>query len=193
MKRSNIVLLVSLLLILSAVGLANAETNLALNTEVRYSTSIETFGWHADYLTDGILVADEENVIRGWSSTIRYFNPAVARENSTQWFKIDLTDVHTISRVDLVPRSEPGEEGKYFPIDFVIQVSTDPSVWDQEDESDEGWTTVVSEVDYPRPWDGAVQSFTFDPVEAQYVRVKATYLESNGDGFVFQLVEIEVY
>ncbi len=75
----------------------------------------------------------------------------------------------------------------------VIQVSTEDSAWEQTDESDDGWTTVVTKTDVERPEDGAVQSSTFAPVAVKYVRVKATRLQEGGDGFVVQLAEIEVY
>lgn len=194
MKRNISILLVSLVLFTLVFSTVSADetVNLALGTEVRSSTSVDNFGWFAEYVTNGMRDFDEENVIRGWSSAIRFFNPEIARENSTQWIKIDLGDVYTISRVDLYPRSDGSNIGLYFPIDYVIQVSTEDNAWEQTDESDDGWTTVVTKTDVERPEDG-VQSFTFAPVAAKYVRVKATRLQEGGDGFVVQLAEIEVY
>lgn len=182
------------MLIASLSGIIGAEdkVNLALNAEVRTSTSVEAFGWFAENATNGMRDFDEENVIRGWSSAIRYFNPEIARENSIQWIKVDLGEVYTISQVDLFPRSD-GEAGEYFPIDYVIQVSAEESAWEQTDESDDGWITVITKTDVEKPEGGVVQNHTFDSVEARYVRIKGITLSEGGDGFVFQLAEIEVY
>ena len=195
MKRNISILLTILMLLMLVFSTVSADetVNLALGTEVRSSTSVDNFGWFAEYVTNGMRDFDEENVIRGWSSAIRFFNPEIARENSTQWIKIDLGDVYTISQVDLYPRPDEGNVGEYFPIDFVIQVSTEASAWEQTDESDDDWTTVVTQTDVEKPEDGSVQSFTFVPIAARYVRVKATELREGSDGYVFQLAEIEVY
>lgn len=195
MKKKFFILAVCLFSLLLAAGIAGTEEriNLALNAEVKVSTSVEAFGWHAVYLTNGMREFDEENVIRGWSSAIRYFNPEIARENSTQWAKIDLGSVYTIAEVVLCPRPDGSAAGNYFPIDYVIQTAVDPAAWEQENESDDHWTTVVAVTDAPKPEDGAPVVHTFDPVEARYVRVKATNLREGGDGFVFQLAELEVY
>ena len=195
MKRNISILLVSLVLFTLVFSTVSADetVNLALGTEVRSSTSVDNFGWFAEYVTNGMRDFDEENVIRGWSSAIRFFNPEIARENSTQWIKIDLGDVYTISQVDLYPRPDEGNVGAYFPIDFVIQVSTEDSAWKQNDEGDTDWITVVTQTGVDKPAGGAVQSYTFEPIEARYVRIKATNLQRGSDGYVFQLAEIEVY
>lgn len=198
MKKRNSVLLLSFVLFALLLGTVNASegVNLALGKPVSYSTSVETFGWLAEFINDGIRDFDEAdplNAIRGWSSAIRFFDPLIARDNSTQWIKLDLEDEFTISRVDLYPRPDGANVGLYFPIDYVIQVSSEQSAWEQTDESDEGWTTVVTKTGVERPQDASPQSLTFDAINARYVRLKATNLQEGSDGYVIQIAEFEVY
>ena len=181
--------LMFLLLIFSTAG-AQEKVNLAKGAPVKPSISVEAFGWFAEYVTDGMREFDEGTPIRGWSSAIRYFYPEIARENSTQWIKIDLGKVYTLAQFDLYPRPDGSNAENYFPIDYVIQVSTDDKAWEQEDASDEFWTTVCTVTDAPHP-DAQVQVHAFEPVAARYVRIKATNLRDGGDGYVFQLAEIE--
>lgn len=176
-----------------SIASAEGKRNLALGSAVRVSTSVDNFGWFAENVTDGMRGFDEENVIRGWSSAILYFNPEIASNNTTQWIKTDLVDIYKISQVDLYPRPDGSNAGEYFPIDFVIQVSTEENAWEQDDESDDGWVTIVTQTDVEKPASGVVQSYTFDPIEARYVRIKATKLQRGSDGYVFQLAEVEVY
>ncbi len=194
-KRNFLILLTSLLLVALMFSMVSADetVNLALGAPVRSSTSVDDFGWFAENATNGMRDFDEEKVIRGWSSTILYFQPEIASYNTTQWIKIDLKDIYKISQVDLYPRSDGSNAGEYFPIDFVIQVSTEDSAWKQNDEGDTDWITVVTQTGVDKPAGGAVQSYTFEPIEARYVRIKATNLQRGSDGYVFQLAEIEVY
>jgi hypothetical protein len=73
--------------------------------------------------------------------------------NHTEWVQLNLGASHTIYKVDLYPRNDPGAVGQGFPVDFTIQVTNDATCFVD-------WVTVVTRVDYPTPGD-AGQSFNF--------------------------------
>src|SRR5205814_7796774 len=75
--------------------------------------------------------------------------------------------------------------GQGFPIDFIIDTSTDGVVW----------TTVVSRAGYPPPT-ATVQTFVFTTRDARYLRVAGTNLRNtnpNDHTYRMQLAEIEAY
>lgn len=113
-----------------------------------------------------------------WSSGNNLFN------NHTEWINVDLGKKHAVSRVDLYPRSNIGEVGEGFPVDFTIQVSGDNT----------NWSTVVTQTGYPKP-DENPQTFTFAEKSARYIRVAATALRKNtrDNTYRFQLDEIEIF
>lgn len=124
-------------------------------------------GYYAYCVTDGKRDGSD-SVARGFRS---------AKE--TGWVEVDLNRVTTINRVDLYPYGTNYTRGKYFPRSFTIDVSSDGI----------NWTTVVSKSNYTDAL-YAVPSFTFDSIEARYVRLNVT--ESGEKGY-FEIAEIEIY
>ncbi len=92
--------------------------------------------------------------------------------------EIDLGRVVSLNRIDIYPTGTVYEKGLYFPKDFTIELSADG----------ENWTTVVTKAGYDAT--GKVPVFTFDTVDAQYVRMNVA--ESPTVGY-FEIAEIEVY
>lgn len=152
-------------------------TNLALGKTVTASSTYNTTNWGVGKAVDG-----ERSSVAGkygWTS-----NDSVA-SNHTEWIMVDLGTTATIGKVDLYPRTDAGNAGYGFPVDFTIQVSADGTAWN----------TVVSRTAYPLPG-GAVQSFSFTAAQARYVKVTGTSLRQNpsdSNYYRMQLAELEVY
>lgn len=152
--------------------------NIAMSKNVSVSSSIEAYNWFKTKVNDG-----QRNSVAGsmgWSSN----NSLNA--NHTEYLSVDIGAAHTLNRVDLYPRNDSTQQVGYgFPIDFTIQVSPD----------NVNWTTVVTQTDYARPGD-SVQSFTFTPQSARYVKITGTNLRSNPNdlnAYRMQFAEVEVY
>jgi len=146
--------------------------NLALNKDVTASSSAEKDGWYKVKLVDGMRSSVPEAM--GWST-----DPSPTKSR-TEWVKVDLGAVCSISEVDLYPVNA----GAGFPVDFTVQVSAD----------DLTWATVVTQTGYPQPTDGAVRSFAFPATNARYVKLNATRLRKDASaGYALSLAEIEVY
>lgn len=151
--------------------------NLALYAAVSASSTYETSNWGLTRVVDG-----QKNSISGsmgWTSN------SSLNTNHTEWVSVDLGAVHTIRTVDLYPRNDGNDTGYGFPVNFAIQVSRDNS----------SWTTVTTRTGYPLPG-GTVQSFSFNPVSARYVRIQGTSLRANPNDasqYRMQFAEIEVY
>lgn len=109
--------------------------NLALNKPVTCSS--QTTGYEASKAVDGDLNT------RWWSS---------ANSNQTQWLRVDLGALNSISRIELAPYSN---------MQYMIEVSTD----------DIKYTTVV---DWTRTRQQTLVSSTFTAVNARYVRLSLT-------------------
>ena len=73
-----------------------------------------------------------------------------------------------------------------FPVDFEIQVSNNGT----------DWTPVLTKTDYQVVGSETAylpQTFTFESQTAQYVRLYATKLNSDGSNYAMKLTEVEVY
>ena len=125
------------------------------------------YGYYAYCLTDGKR-DDLDYVARGYRSP-----------KATGWVEVDLNRVTTLNRVDLYPTGTNYTRGKYFPLDFTIEVSVDGKKWTCVVEKS-NYTDVLSEI----------PSFTFDAVDARYVRINVT--KSRDVGY-FEIAEIEIY
>ena len=119
----------------------------------------------------------EEALVNGSIFDSGWLTDAFSSENCNQWVIIDLEKIYAFNRVNIMPR------GDGFPKAFTISVSNDGAKWE----------TVVAYTDYDAV-SGAVQEFTFDAVNAQYVKLDASALGqlSNGE-YGMQLAELEVY
>jgi hypothetical protein len=151
--------------------------NLAAGAGRTASSSVEAWGWRLAAVNDGLRACSAS--ARGWSSD------ANLASNHTEWVGLDLGAVRTLRRVDLYPRSDFGNAGQGFPIDFTIQTSTDGTAW----------TTVVTRTGYPLPA-ATAQTFEFAARDARYVRVVGTNLRNtnpNDHTYRMQFAEIEAY
>jgi len=150
--------------------------NLALNKNVRVSSTFDQASWSPDFVVDGIRT--EKSGARGWSSQ------GDTSVNHTEWIQVDLGTNYPINRVDLYPRNASQREGESFPIDFTIQASLDAN----------NWKTVVSRNGTPKPGTDP-QKFTFDSTVARYVKIEGTNLRYLGaeSAYYMQFVEIEIY
>ena len=151
---------------------APSGTNIALNKPVTASSNIVANGWNKDNVVDGAITSTASSM--GWTSDS---NLGV---NHTEWIQINLGGNYTIDQVKLYPRTDI--PGRFFPKDFQIQVSIDGT----------NFTTVVDKQNYPNP-SSAVQSFTFTPVSAGFVRVNSTNLMFEENTYRVQFSEIEVF
>lgn len=157
--------------------------NMALNGKVTASSTVnnsEGAGWHVNNLTDGDRYNQNGRENCGWTS-----NNDLANDHE-EWVEIDLGSPSKFDTVQLMPGGYfPDTKCDTFPKDFAIEVSSDG----------ENWATALTVKDYPVP-EPEMQSFSFDPVYARYVRVHATSLRpkaSEENKYRMQLAEVEVY
>ncbi|MFF5207690.1 discoidin domain-containing protein [Streptosporangium sp. NPDC000396] len=149
--------------------------NLALGRTVTSSSSVEypAESWLRVNATDG-----------GHLSQLWYsmgFSSALSTVQHPEWVTVDLAGPSRVGKVVLWPRSDGGNTGNGFPVDFTIQVSSDNATW----------TTVASRTAYPKPGaDGQV--FAFTPTTARYVRITGNSLRLDAPHYLMQFAEIEV-
>ncbi len=124
-------------------------------------------GFYAYCLTDGIR-DNSVTVAQGFRSA-----------ESTGFVTVDLNRITPINRVDLYPTGTNYDRGQRFPQSFVIEVSEDGK----------SWTELVKKSDYTDATE-AIPVFTFDTVNARYVRMTVTKGAAAGG---FELGEIEIY
>ncbi len=141
--------------------------NLAEGKSVAVSAVNPGSGYYAYCLTDGLRTSDTLTAA-GYRSA-----------GKTGYVEIDLGRAVTINRVDMYTLGTVYEKGDAFPKAFTIEVSTDG----------ESWTTVITETDYNAS--GKIPVFTFDSVEARYVRMNVTECASGRN--YFEIAEIEIY
>ena len=141
--------------------------NLAEGKAPAVESSVHGGGYYAYCLTDGLRDNSEAAAV-GYRST-----------KNTGWVEVDLGRALTINRVDVYPTGTKFTRGQTFPQDFTISVSADGA----------SWTTVVEKAGYTDCLT-AIPSFTFDPVEARYVRMTVTKGCERGG---FEIAEIEIY
>ncbi len=152
--------------------------NMAAGATVTASSSLEDWGWSTRHLTDGQETSD--GPAYGYSSEWgRTDDPDVT-------VRLTLPSTRTISRIDLFPRTDAGNEGKGFPIDFSVRVANDANCTT--------WSTVVARGGYWNPGRFA-QTFGFAPRATRCVEIQATRLYRFTDsGFhLFQLGEVKLY
>lgn len=149
------------------------EENLALRKTVYASSSYENANTGTKFLVDGIRSSTSASF--GWSSDV--YNTS---NTDWVWATVDLGASYEVRRIDLYPRDDGQYAGNNFPINFDLKVSPD----------NVNWVTVKQLRDYPLNPRG-VQSFTFDPVRARFVRVEG--LGTKTWMYGMQLAEMEVY
>ena len=143
------------------------SANLAEGKAPAVESSVHGGGYYAYTLTDGIRDNSVPTAL-GYRST-----------KNTGFVEVDLGRPVTINRVDFYPTGTKFTRGQTFPTEFTVEVSVDG----------ETWVKVVEKKDYTDCLT-AVPSFTFEAVEARYVRMNVTKGCAMGG---FEIAEIEVY
>lgn len=159
------------------------DPNLIRRADLSASSSFESteFGWGVGKAKDR-----QRNSTAGSNGWTSDSNNGVNHSETLQ-AKLDAT--YPVNKVDLYPRNDTSAQiGQGFPIDFTIQLTTDPTCTT-------GWTTVVTRTNYARP-SNAVQSFSFGATSAACLKVVGTNLRQNpndGNLYRMQLAELEAY
>lgn len=96
-----------------------------------------------------------------------------------EWFEITLDNTYEINKAVLTP----AKDGAGYPVDFSICV---------RDEAGE-WVEVFEEKDADLPEDGAEQTYTFDSVSTNQVRIRVSKLRETKGSYFAALSEIELY
>lgn len=92
-----------------------------------------------------------------------------AENKYEEWIYVDLADTYMVNKVKLSWETAYADQ-------YEIQVSTDAQSWETVDKVTKG--------------DGGFDELVFDPVEAQYVRIKCNH---PGSDYTYSLYEIGVY
>ncbi|MCA2217177.1 discoidin domain-containing protein [Jidongwangia harbinensis] len=143
-------------------GRGAPPANLVLDaTATATSSAPEDWGWAPKWAVDGT------RALPGWSS---WSNHDV---DHTEAIELTLRRRHHVNRVDLYPRPDGGGN---FCRNFTIEA-----------DAGNGWVVASRHTNYPAPTSGAVQTFTFEPVLAQRLRVVCTSVR------LTQFAEIEAY
>ena len=165
---------------------AAAYENLAAGKTVTASSSLEDsyWGWGIANATDG----NRKNMGESDVDYIGYSSKDTPDVDHVEWIYVDLGEEKAVNSAVFYPASNltgGAWLGYGFPVDFAIQVSSDG----------QSWTDVYTAEDYPLPVYGALD-FSFDQVEARYVRLYASSLRTKGsenNAYRLQLSEFEVY
>ncbi len=143
------------------------SANLAEGKAPSVESSVHGGGYYAYTLTDGIRDNSVPTAL-GYRST-----------KNTGFVEVDLGRPVTVNRVDFYPTGTKFTRGQTFPTEFTVEVSADG----------ETWVKVVEKKDYTDCLT-AIPSFTFEAVEARYIRMNVTKGCAAGG---FEIAEIEVY
>lgn len=163
---------------------AISNVNLAAGKTVTSNSSLTNSDWGVSKLTDSITTSVAGS--NGYTSNA--FGSANI-SSAPVWVDVSLGSSHTVNQVKLFPRTgATGTSGgsANFPVNFTIEVSTDGTNYSVAQ-------TVTGQVNPA----GISQSYTFTPVTASHVRVKASGLGSpatdESSSFRLQLAEMEVF
>jgi fibronectin type 3 domain-containing protein len=163
----------------------NVQNNVALGKTVTASESLELApDWSVTKLTDGITTS-----IPGANGYTSHAHASPDLTANPIWLQIDLGEMTTIDRVKLYPRSNTlsADSGApNFPRDFTIEVSADGVSFITVKT-----VTGQSHIFWQPP------AYTFEPVEARYVRLHVTSVgppaPDEPANHRLQLAEMEVY
>ena len=143
------------------------SVNLAEGKAPAVESSVHGSGYYAYTLTDGIRDNSIPTAL-GYRCT-----------QNTGFVEVDLGRVTTVNRVDIYPTGTKFTRGQTFPTEFTVEVSADGKAW----------VKVVEKKNYTDCLT-AIPSFTFEAVEARYIRMNVTKGCAAGG---FEIAEIEVY
>ncbi|GGD56266.1 discoidin domain-containing protein [Paenibacillus nasutitermitis] len=143
---------------------------------VTSSSSVENTDFGKAKAVDGVRAPRSAAV--GFSSAT-----AFGDADHTEWLKLDLTSVQPINQLVLYPIINSSYTADGFPVDFVIETSTD----------NVNWTTAKTFVNYAMTNPTEPQALPFKQTNARYVRLTATKLgiQQAGD-YLLKLAEVEV-
>ncbi|WP_020614993.1 discoidin domain-containing protein [Paenibacillus daejeonensis] len=151
----------------------NPHLNAAKGRNVEVSSDVNAWGWNKKNAVDGVRTSTANSP--GWSSMTLSSQPT-----KPEWIMVDLGQSAPVNKVSLWPRSGGGG----FPVDYRILVSPD----------NQNWTEVAKVVDAPKPSTNAVHDYSFESVQARYVKVEASKLRIDElREYAFQLAELEIY
>ena len=150
--------------------------NIAFDKDVYVSSNMaENASFQPKNAVDGSVM--EEGPSYSWASE------GHASADNEEWITIDLLEKSSFNEIHLYPRGC----GDYFPVDYTIEVSED----------NETFTEILSIQNDPMSlrFEAKGRYYSFDDLEARYVRVRASKLGTNASsgGYYFQLSEIEIY
>lgn len=137
------------------------------------SVPVSTISSASPYLSpDWILDLDTSSI---YSSALR------TSSGYTEYVGINLGSAQTVTGINITPRAG----GLCFPVNFTLESSSNGSTWSTI--SGQSYTS------YPNPG-GTVQAFNFSsPVTAQYFRINASTLSSDGIGnYALQLASFNI-
>ncbi|MGI6530623.1 MAG: discoidin domain-containing protein [Clostridia bacterium] len=157
----------------------NIGNNVALYKKTQVSSTVDEsylqWGWGQEFINDGTLELS--------------FTSAVKRNMDSpdveEWIIIDLEKEYSIHLVILYPRQD---NGRGFPEDYQIDVSSDNETWETVYTKTEDKGSEDEDVD-PR-------EIELEAVSARYIRLLATKLTDvpdTSDGYLLQMAEMEVY
>ncbi|WP_371635026.1 discoidin domain-containing protein [Streptomyces zaomyceticus] len=148
----------------------SAQPNLALGAAVTASSSYVDATWSPGGLVDN-------NTATGWSSS------SDTGATHTEHVTADLGTLQSLNWITLRPRTDGGNAGNGFPVDFTIEVSPDGTTW----------TKVAQRTSYPKP-DSSPQHFLFEPRPSRFVRITGTKLSTDSRGeYHMQFSELGAY
>ena len=177
--------------ILPVAGGLDAAENVLAGSAVTARTSLQAApGWGTANLVDG-----KRESLAGGAKGYTSNGPDRSQTGVDQWLAFDLGASKAFDTVVLYPRTATaddkaadGTDGAHFPKSFAVQVSDDGITWTTVRE-------VTGQADPgPRP-----QTYGFDAVQAQYLRVLVTELgrptaEEGRIGFYrLQLAEVQAF
>ncbi|MCX8128594.1 MAG: MBL fold metallo-hydrolase [Clostridia bacterium] len=156
--------------------------NLALRKIVNARTSIEAYGWGKGKLVDGREKSDLYYA-KGFSSGP---NPV---PDKNEWVEVDLGADCSFNQIKLFPRSDILSVNGLtagFPVDYSIQVKPENGVY-----------SVISSVTGQQDLQGNPRIFSFETLNARYVKVNVTKLgnppKDEPRVYRFQLAELEIF
>lgn len=100
-------------------------------------------------------------------------------QDTEEWFEIAFDDVYDISKVILTP----SDDGSGYPVNFTVEVC----------DEDGKWVEVLKKKNCKPPKDGESQTYTFDKVSTDKIRICVSKLRETDGSYFVALSEIEVY
>lgn len=162
----------------AAINIASPQ----FGSTVSASSSVEDpgAGWGLAGATDG-----RRYSVDIASAPLRGFSSDVGDSDSTpQSLTVDFGSSRPVDSISLWPYTPRSALSSGFPVDAVLQASTDGQTWED--------LATLANYNGAAPVSGE-QVFTFPATEARYVRLTANRLGSTQGGYALQLAELAAY